>query len=84
MTAIDFQQLLASVKALTPPQREDLRRQLDSFSQPAAPDAGDAFARKLVELGIGQRRPSGSRAPNPQPVVVQGTPLSEQLIQERR
>ena len=84
MTAIDFQQLLTSVKALTPPQREELRRQLDSLSEPSALDTGDAFARKLVETGIGQPRPPGPRGPNPQPVVVHGTPLSEQLIRERR
>ena len=84
MTAIDFEQILASVNALTPSQREELRRQLDSLSRPTLSDTDEAFARKLVELGIGQPRPPGPRGPNPPPVVVHGTPLSEQLIRERR
>jgi hypothetical protein len=84
MTDTHFQKLLATVRALTPDERQALRRELDALSAPAGADAGDAFARKLVELGIGQPRPSGPRSANPQPVRVEGTPLSEQLIRERR
>lgn len=80
MTVV-VEKLIEQVKALSPEQRGELRAWLNSASEP---DSDDAFARKLVELGIGRPRPPGPRGPEPQPVDVQGQPLSQQLIEERR
>ncbi len=44
----------------------------------------DAFSRMMRELGIGVPRKPGPRGPDPTPVRVEGRPLSEDLIDERR
>ena len=80
MTAA-VEKLIEQVKVLSAQERGELRAWMDSVAQPAA---DDAFAQKLVELGIGRPRPPGPRRPNPQPVCVEGKPLSQQLIEERR
>jgi hypothetical protein len=75
------EKLIEQVRALSPEERVELRTWINSASD-LTPE--DGFARKLIELHVGDPRPAGPRHPNPQPIHAAGKPLSEELIEERR
>jgi len=80
----DLQLLIQQIEELSPEELKALRQRMDAKA-PETPE--DAFDRKLREMGLVStpRLPRDpSRPINPTPVVVQGKPLSESLIEERR
>lgn len=81
MTAA-LEKVIEQVRALSPSERDELRAWMDGAPSGVTPE--DEFARKLLEGGVGQPRPAGPRSPNPEPIRVEGRPLSEELIEERR
>jgi hypothetical protein len=111
MTQTDFNQLLSSVKTLTPEQVRQLRQQLDrEYARPKKPTAPmpvkaakcakptqtptkppsiEDLHRKMMARGLITRLPDPSLDiddddPDDQPVPIQGEPLSETIIRERR
>jgi hypothetical protein len=111
MTHSDFNQLLSSIKKLTPGQVRRLRQQLDRQhaqpKEPMAPTPGklakrakpaapqkkpltrDEFNQRLMAAGLITRLPDPSLDiddddPDDQPVPIEGEPLSETIIRERR
>jgi hypothetical protein len=111
MTHRDFNQLLSSIRKLTPGQVRQLRQQLDRQhaqpKEPVAPTPGKAakrakpaqapnkpasieeLHRKMMARGLITRLPDPSLDiddddPDDQPVPIEGEPLSETIIRERR
>jgi len=87
----DFDQVWEAVKAMTPPQQRRLRKLLDVLCgqhQPLAPKA--ELQLRLLKEGVIDHIP---RPPTKaevkvfkeyQPVPIEGKPLSETVIEERR
>jgi hypothetical protein len=96
MTHSEFDHLLGSINSLSPEQMRQLRCELDSRLAPAATEdrqAGEQrvsmeMQRQLLEAGIiGEVRPPVTDlAPyrNRKAVPIQGEPISETVIRERR
>jgi hypothetical protein len=110
MTHTDFNQLLSSLKGLTPAQVRQLRQQLDKHhaqpkkptrpvsakrAKPAAPHTSkkpmtrDEFNRRLLAEGRLASLPNPALDlddddPDDQPITIEGEPLSETIIRERR
>ncbi len=98
MTQSEFSQILSSVSALSPEQMRQLRRELDSMLalspvQGAPPltegELADQEAqRRLLAAGViseikpSRRVPTGTELFTPIP--IEGEPLSETIIRERR
>jgi hypothetical protein len=82
MTAADLQKLIEKVKTLTPPEREEVRRAMD-LPPPATDD--DELDRRLLESGLVRQlpAPAGPRT-NPEPIQIEGKPLSQTIIEERK
>jgi|ERR1017187_8383168 hypothetical protein len=98
MTHTEFNYLLGSINALSPEQMRQLRRELDSKlaspairSEPPLTDeelADEESQRRLLEAGvISEIKPSRRISTGTEqftPIVIQGEPLSETIIRERR
>ncbi len=98
MTQSVFNHLLSSINGLSPDQIRQLRRELDnklaSLAKPAAPmltaeELADQEAqRRLLAAGvISEIKPSRRVSTGTEqftPVPIQGEPLSETIIRERR
>lgn len=90
MSHREFSELLHSVHSLSPDQVEQLRQELNTVrAAPAeATTAGDELQRQLVEAGILSeiKPPITDLTPyrNRRAVPVQGEPVSETIIRERR
>ena len=113
MTRADFNHLLSTIKALSPEQLRQLRRQLDQMPEPPAkskppaptpaktakppkaapakkkPLTRDEFNRRLMAAGLITRLPDPALDiddddPEDQPIAIEGEPLSETIIRERR
>ncbi len=90
MTA-DFEKILQEVKALSPEKQQHVRQVLDAVL-PSARASGSAteeeFQQQLVDAGLLREiKRHDVRQPPPQRrkrVDIQGTPLSETVIKERR
>lgn len=91
MTRSKFNHLLNSINALSHEQMEYLRRQLESklaatATEPAVAD--ETLQRRIVEAGLlGEVKPpitDLSAYRNRRAVPIQGEPLSETVIHERR
>jgi hypothetical protein len=92
MTHSEFNHLLSSLGALSPEQMQELRRELDgriataATKQPAATD--EELQRRLFEAGLLSeiKPPITDLTPyrNRKAVPIQGEPLSETVIRERR
>ncbi len=91
MTQVEFSHILDSVKALSPEQMWQLRRELDlkltaSATQPAATD--ETLQRRLFEAGLlSEIKPPISDLSayrDRKAVPIEGEPLSETVIRERR
>ena len=81
MATAALERLIEQVKALSITERRQLRQVIDSLS-PA--NLEDELDRKMQEAGFVQLGARGPREANPEPVRIEGKPLSEQLIEERR
>ncbi len=91
MTQVEFHRFLDSLQALSPEQMRQLRRELDNkltavATPPAAADV--MLQRRLVEAGLlSEIKPSisdQSAYHHRKAVPIQGEPLSETVIRERR
>jgi hypothetical protein len=89
MSQQEFNQLLTSLGALSPQQLEALRRELDNklATATAKPPTEEQFKRHLLNSGLMTSLPTpaapGSR-PVFEPFALDGEPLSEAIIRERR
>ena len=78
------------VKALTPAEQSQLRAMIDSWQAEAptetTPEQERRFAEHLLAIGLLERIPRGypEGYVEPPPIVVQGEPVSETIIRERR
>ena len=77
------------VKALTPEEQPQLRAMIDSWQTESPtktpPEQERRFAEHLLAQGILSHLPTGERLhPDPEPIIVQGEPVSETIIRERR
>jgi hypothetical protein len=91
MAAMSFDQIWEAVKNLSPQQQGRLRKLLDTLrfhSRPLTPE--DEAELMLLKEGVIRRIPRPSTEAGlkafreSQPVEVQGKPLSETVIEERR
>lgn len=89
--AIDIEQLLSQVRSLTVDEQRRLRQILDQevadAPTPAQPTEDD-FKRRLLDLGLLKEVKPPVRDLGPyqhrEPFKIQGKPLSETIIEERR
>lgn len=82
MSTAELESLIEQVKALSPADRGRLRQVMDGLP---AETPEETLDRKLRESGLVRHPPRrGPRRPQSPPVQVEGKPLSEQLIEERR
>jgi hypothetical protein len=89
MTHSEFNHILSSIEALSPDQMRRLLRELQSrMTGTGQPPLSEAeFKRQLLESGLMTSLPT---PPDPaarrafQPVKIEGEPLSETIIRERR
>ena len=89
MAQVQFEKVLADVKALTPAEQQQLRAWLDTLCAPAAaPMTEEAFAHELSKAGLLSevKPPITDLTPyqHRQPIETTGKPLSEVIIEERR
>lgn len=81
MATAELERLFEQVKNLTSEERDELRKRIDAM---AFAGLGGAIANNLRKLGFVRLRPPGPRNPNPEPIRVEGKPLSETVLEERR
>ena len=90
MSQTEFTQMLSSLEALSPEQMAALRRELDKMAErakSAAPVSEDDFKRELLYAGLMTSLPTPAdpaSRPAFQPIAIDGEPLSEIIIRERR
>jgi hypothetical protein len=100
MSQAEFAQMLSNLDALSPEQLATLRRELDSkmaspmpvAAKPGAPSRAmpmteDDFKRHLLSAGLMSSLPTPAdpaSRPAFQPIAIDGEPLSETIISERR
>jgi hypothetical protein len=90
MSQTEFTQMLSNLEALSPEQMAALRRELDKMAAPAkraAPVSEDDFERELLYAGLMTSLPTPAdpaSRPAFQPIAIDGEPLSETIIRERR
>ncbi len=98
MTHSEFTHILGSIDALSPEQVQQLRRELDrKLASPAAQDgpplteaelADQEAQRRLLAAGVISEIKPSRRVPTETerftPIPIQGEPLSETIIRERR
>jgi hypothetical protein len=89
--AIQIEQLIEQVRALPPEEKRRLRDVIDAeltTSKPASQASEEEFKRRLVQAGLlKQIKPPLSDLQaykDRTPVAIEGKPLSETLIEERR
>lgn len=81
MATAELEKLIEQVRSLTPEERTRLRRAIDSLPKTSPEEELD---RRMRESGFIQLGARGPREPAPEPVRIEGKPLSEELIEERR
>jgi hypothetical protein len=98
MTHSEFNHILGSIDALSPEQMQQLRRELDrKLTSPAvraepplteAERADQEAQRRLLAAGVISEIKPSRRVPTETerftPIPIQGEPLSETIIRERR
>ena len=89
VTTSNLDRLFEEVKTLTPDEQSSLRDMLDELvSTNAAQMTEDEFEQLLLDKGIITRIPprirDASFYANRQPIEVEGKPVSEIIIEERR
>ena len=89
MTTSNLDQVIEEVKALTPDEQRKLRELLDDLLAPPAPQmTEEEFERHLLAKGIISEIPPRIIDPvfeqNRRPIEIEGKPVSEIIIEERR
>jgi hypothetical protein len=89
MTTSNLDRLIEEVKRLTPEEQKSLRDLVDGLLVTSAPQmTEDEFEHHLLEKGIISRIPprirDASFYANRKPIEVEGKPVSEIIIEERR
>ena len=88
MTTSNLDQVIEEVKALTPDEQRKLRALLGGLLAPAPRMSEDEFEQHLLAKGIIGEIPPRIIDPtferNREPVEIQGKPVSEIIIEERR
>jgi hypothetical protein len=98
MTQSEFNHILGSIKALSPEQMQQLRRELDRQLASASVGGGPPLTeaeladqeaqRRLLAAGVLSEIKPSRRVPTETerftPIPIQGEPLSETIIRERR
>ena len=89
MTTSSLDRLFEEVKTLTPEEQRSLRDLVDQLLTTSAPQMNaDEVERNMLEKGIISRIPprirDASAYANRKPVEVEGKPVSEIIIEERR
>lgn len=89
MTASNLDRVIEEVKALTPDEQRRLREWLDhQLAQTAPQMSEEEFEQRLLAKGVIGHIPSRIREEdfyrNRKPASVEGTPVSEIIIEERR
>lgn len=89
MTTSNLDRIVEEVRALTPDEQRTLREMLEAFVAPVQPEVSEAdFEKRLLERGIISRIPPRIRDAefyaNRKPIEVEGKPVSEIIIEERR
>lgn len=89
MENVTLNRAVEIVKALTPEEQSQLRAMIDSWQTETPAEATleqeRRFAEHLLAQGILSHLPMGERLhPDPEPIIVQGEPVSETIIRERR
>lgn len=86
-----LEQMLDDILQLTPDELRQLRQAVDerlAWDRMSDAEREDAFVRDLLRKGVISQIPDRSKATpadqRPAPIVIEGEPLSEQLIRERR
>lgn len=80
----NLQQLMRQIEGLSSEELTELRRRVNVIGRETP---GEEFDRRLYEMGLVStpRLPRDPNRPiNPTPLAIQGKPLSESLIEERR
>jgi hypothetical protein len=89
MTTSNLDRLIEEVKTLTPEEQRSLRDLVDQLLTTSAPQMNpDEVERNMLEKGIISRIPprirDASSYANRKPAEVEGKPVSEIIIEERR
>lgn len=89
MTTATLDRVIEEVKGLTPEEQQQLRKVLDSLLTTSSPQVTEEeFEQRLLEKGIISRIPprirDASFYAHRKPVEVEGKPVSEIIIEERR
>lgn len=89
MATSNLDQLIEDVKALTPDEQRKLRELLDSLLAPPAPQmTEEEFEQHLLAKGIISEIPwriiDRVFEQNRKPIEIEGKPVSEIIIEERR
>ena len=89
MENVTLDRAVEAARALRPEEQLQLRAIIDSWQaqapSEAMPEQERRFAEHLLAQGILSHLPTGERLhPDPEPIVVQGEPVSETIIRERR
>ncbi|HXG64540.1 MAG TPA: hypothetical protein VNO70_05495 [Blastocatellia bacterium] len=79
---------MEEVRALPPDEQRQVKDLLDALLQePASPSPEDLLNQQLLQAGLLKRIPPRTVDPNRppfKPIKVQGKPVSETIIEERR
>lgn len=89
MVSQNVNKLLQAVESLTDAERDELRRLLDERARRQGQLAPEERVRQaLVERGMLEERPPSGKDPERfrrwSPIRVEGEPLSETIVEERR
>jgi hypothetical protein len=89
MTTSNLDQVIEAVKALTPAEQRKLREWLDGLLAPPAPQmTEEEFEQHLLAKGIISEIPpriiDRVFEQNRKPIEIEGKPISEIIIEERR
>jgi len=89
MENVTLDRAVEAARALRPEEQLQLRAMIDSWqtetSAETTPEQERRFAEHLLAQGTLSHIPTGERLyPDPEPIIVQGEPVSETIIRERR
>jgi len=83
-----YEKVAREIPRLSPEERRRIRSLLDALPEDQVPPTEEEFAEEMLRLGVYERMPlpaDASEVREPfQPIEIEGEPLSEQIIRERR
>ena len=87
MSSVSLDKVMEEVRALTPDEQRQVREMIDELLKGSAASLEDLLDRDMLEAGLIRRIPlrsADSNYPEFKPIKVQGKPVSETIIEERR